>query len=214
MTLENPSERRLEGFVDTLNPPAFVNVPKASEASVSISEHLQTQIDIKNVSCNSSECVDSGFIAFMLRNNFIGEILCSSKSGFTRLARVVIFFTIFQVIIALSGIFYDVGLAWYTAGLTAAALGVLIEPILTFFLYTGKDEKDNNLKLILGFVIVCLVNGACLAGTALMADENGETYNNDWILALSVGFGVFWLVGQQICSLYKFALARNMGANF
>merc|ERR1712045_442216 len=133
---------------------------------------------------------DSNLIAFLFRNNLIGEIISNQKAGFTRVARIVIFFTIFQAIITLSAVFYDVGLAWYTAGMTAAAFGVMIEPILTFLLYTGREDKASTAKLIAGFISVIIVNGACLAGTALLAEESGETFNNDWCLALSLGFGV------------------------
>jgi len=81
----------------------------------------------------------SHVLLFILSNNIIGEIFTSRKAGYTRLARVVIFFTIFQAIITLSAVLNDLGLDLYMTGLTASAGGLLIEPLLTFLLYSGKD---------------------------------------------------------------------------
>merc|ERR1712113_1265126 len=140
--------------------------------------------------------------------------LSKRKAGFTRLARIVIFFTIFQAIITMSAVFLDLGLVWYYAGLAATVIGLIIEPILTFILYAGANDKARSAKIMIGFIFAIIVNGACLAGTALLADESGETFTNDWTLALGLGFGAFFLVGQQICSLYKYVLYRTMSANF
>merc|ERR1719273_1055738 len=121
---------------------AFVNtkIPSVKLPNVSVAENMHTSMDgTGDITSRLQMNQDSNLLAFLFRNNLIGEIISNQKAGFTRVARIVIFFTIFQAIITLSAVFYDVGLAWYTAGLTAAAFGVMIEPILTFLLYTGRE---------------------------------------------------------------------------
>merc|ERR1712151_729503 len=67
------------------------------------------------------------FLELMARNTMVGEIISVSKSGYTRFSRIIISFVIFEAIIALSGVFMEVGLTWFTAGFIAAACGLFIE---------------------------------------------------------------------------------------
>jgi len=103
---------------------------------------------------------------------------------------------------------------WYAAGFVAAACGLLIEPLLTLFLYTSSNSKINVAKVAIGFILAATISVGSLVATWYFTDDNGETFINDWMLALTAGFGVWFLVGQQICSLYKYALYRNSEANF
>lgn len=150
----------------------------------------------------------------MAENSFIGEILSPRKAGYTRIARIVIFFTIFQAIITLSAVFAELGLAWYAAGCLAAAVGILFEPLMTVLLYTSYQEKFNTVKIFAGLVLAVVINvGACV-GTWFFCDDSGESFHSDWMLAIAVGFGVFFLLGQQVCSIYKYVLYRMSQANF
>jgi len=153
-------------------------------------------------------------LEFMVSNSIIGEMVSARKAGFTRFARIIIAFTILQSIIALSASFMDAGLMWYSAGFVAAACGLLIEPVLTMALYTSRAEKLSMVKASIGFALAAIISVGSLIATWYFADDNGETFNNDWMLALTLGFGVWFLVGQQICSLYKYALYRNSEASF
>ena len=153
-------------------------------------------------------------LEFMVSNSIIGEMVSARKAGFTRFARIIIAFTILQSIIALSASFMDAGLMWYSAGFVAAACGLLIEPVLTMALYTSRAEKLSMVKASIGFALAAIISVGSLIATWYFADDNGETFNNDWMLALTLGFGVWFLVGQQISSLYKYALYRNSEASF
>ena len=203
-------------FEDHQHKMVFKNRQRTGPSSNATEQmHMQTQMDIVSKDAFvSSHCEGYREIfIFLFSNNIIGEILTNRKSGYTRLARILIFFTIFQAIITLSAVFYELGLIWYAAGLVAAVCGLMIEPILTFLLYLGKG-KNSVAKIIIGVVTAIVINGGCLGYTALLADESGETFTNDWLLSMSLGFGAFFLVGQQICSIYKYVLYRTMGANF
>ena len=63
-------------------------------------------------------------------------------------------------------------------------------------------------------MLAAIISLGSLFGSWYFTEGNGETFVNDWILALTAGFGVWFLAGQQICSLYKYALYRNTEANF
>jgi len=175
--------------------------------------HLTTMPDVTPpVEVRVNEKVS--FLEFMVQNSTIGELVSAKKAGFTRFARIIIAFTILQSIIALSAIFMEAGLMWYSTGFVAAACGLLIEPLLTMALYTSRNEKISMVKSSIGFILAAVISVGSLIATWYFADDNGETFNNDWMLALTLGFGVWFLVGQQICSLYKYALYRNSEASF
>jgi hypothetical protein len=154
------------------------------------------------------------FLELMARNTMVGEIISVSKTGYTRFSRIIISFVIFEAIIALSGVFMEIGQSWTTAGFIAAACGLFIEPLLTVFLYSKSDTKINLPKAAIGFVLSGIISVVSLVATWYFTNEKGETFINDWMLALTAGFAAWFLVGQQICSLYKYALYRQSQANF
>jgi len=142
---------------------------------------------------------------FVVKNSFIGELI--TTSGMTRAARIAIFFTNLQVVImeCVGGL--ELGLEWYIAGCMAAACSVIVELLLAVLIEPCVCGKPTLKRVVLG-IILLIINTGSIIFQVLVASNRGETFNNDWMLAICVGYTIFFSIGKQICSIAKYALLR------
>mmetsp|Transcript_26169 Transcript_26169/g.4496 ORF Transcript_26169/g.4496 Transcript_26169/m.4496 type:complete len:133 (+) Transcript_26169:3446-3844(+) len=102
---------------------------------------------------------------------------------------------------------------WIYATLVAAAIGLLITPILAIALYIPSSLSNTAkiIKTIIAFVIGLAVVGVCLALIIVQTDDADQEDNDNWVYAFLVLLPIELIVAESLKTAVKYGFIKILG---
>jgi hypothetical protein len=99
---------------------------------------------------------------------------------------------------------------WYTAGIVAAILGVLITPALAliFTIHAGLGKGIAIFKQVLSAIITILIVVATAVVIIISTNDMSETELNWWMQAFGLAAALEIVVGEQVKIAIKYAIYK------